>query len=246
MRFNFFIGFIKFLISKDRSFYKSFRKNFGFYPLNSKLYQIAFIHKSSSTQLSDGPTVNNERLEFLGDAILDAVISDYLFKIYPEKDEGFLTQMRSKIVKRKNLDYLAKKLGIQDFLITQIDKSNRKKHIYGNAFEAYLGAIYLDKGYKKAKEYIVKKILINHVDITRLEKTETDFKSRIIEWAQKNKQKIVFESFEDENDNSLISRFISHLFILDELKGEGIGFSKKEAEQKAAQEALKKIHIMEN
>ena len=237
------IGYPKYLfLSRDnKNFVTLFKKKFGYYPVKIDLYTHAFTHKSSSIKLSDGSLVNNERLEFLGDAILDAVITDYLFKMYPEKDEGFLTQLRSKVVKRKNLDYLAKRFDFQDFLVTDIDKSNKMKHVFGNAFEAFLGALYLERGYKFSKKYIIKHILKLYVDLTKLEKTETDFKSRVIEWAQKNKKEINFESYEEYHNNSKILHFVSHIYIENVIMGKGLGESKKDSEQKAAKEALKKI-----
>ena len=243
MTFYTLIGYSKYLfLSPDnKKFVSLFKKKFGYYPVKINLYTHAFTHKSSSIKLSDGSLVNNERLEFLGDAILDAVITDYLFKIYPEKDEGFLTQLRSKVVKRKNLDYLAKKFNLQDFLVTDIDKSNKMKHVFGNAFEAFLGALYLERGYKFSKRYIIKHILKLYVDLSILEKTETDFKSRIIEWAQKNKREIQFESYEEYHNNGKIQHFVSQVSIENEILGKGLGESKKDSEQKAAKEALKKI-----
>lgn len=236
-------GYFKhFFLSRDnKKFVKLFKNKFGYYPVRINLYTHAFTHKSSSIRLTDGSLVNNERLEFLGDAILDAVITDYLFKVYPEKDEGFLTQLRSKVVKRKNLDYLAKKFNFEDFLVTDIDKSNKMKHVFGNAFEAFLGALYLEKGYNQSKKYIIDYILKKHIDLLRLERTETDFKSRIIEWAQKNKKDIGFESYEEYHNNGKTLHFVSHISIMNEIKGRGLGESKKDAEQKAAKEALKNI-----
>ena len=210
----------------------------GFVPGNKKLYELAFIHRSASLVLGNGSIVNNERLEFLGDAILDAVVAEYLFTAFPKKDEGFLSKMRSKIVKRKHLNHLAINLGIEKLVVTNAINQNGGKHICGNAFEALIGAVYLDKGYKKTRKFIVNKILNEQIDLVELETKETDYKSRIIEWAQKRRTEVSFESQEEYSDYDRSPVFISRVIVTNQLIGQGKGSSKKEAEQNAAEEAF--------
>ena len=184
--------------------------------------------------------INNERLEYLGDAILDSIVAEYLFGKFPEKDEGFLTQMRSKIVSRENLNTIAIKLGIASMIVSKMSNDNHRS-IYGDALEALVGAIYLDLGYNRAKKLILERIVQHHVSMAKLLETETDFKSRIIEWGQKNKKTVNFASFEEFDENSNGNVFISHLIIVDEIMGRGIGTSKKDAEQNAAKQAFQFI-----
>ena len=185
--------------------------------------------------------VNNERLEYLGDAILDAVIADYLFKKFPRKKEGFLTQMRSKIVKRSHLDFLARNLGIDLMVVSNTQRNPYKKHIYGDAFEALIGAIYLDKGYLYTHKYIVNYILKNFVNLEELLTKETDYKSRLIEWGQKNKVMISFETSEEYAEVEQAPTFVSQVKMNDQGLGTGTGKSKKEAEQLAAEQAYNNV-----
>lgn len=212
----------------------------GFMPTHIKLYEMAFIHKSASLVLPDGTIVNNERLEYLGDAILDAIVADYLFKHYPDKDEGFLTKMRSKMVKRKHLNLLALRLGIDKIMVSQTNPVNVSKHLYGNAFEALVGAIYLDKGYHRTSQFI-SHIIKRYVNLERLLKTDSDYKSQLIEWAQKHKQEIVFESREEIKANTHLPLFITHVKLDGAIVGRGVGNSKKDSEQKAAKTGLEHL-----
>lgn len=210
----------------------------GFRLRNFKLYEIALIHKSASHRLPDGTFIHNERLEYLGDAILGAVVAEYLFSKFPEKDEGFLTEMRSKIVNRDTLNRLAIKIGLEQLIVSNVTDDN-SHNLKGDALEALIGAIFLDLGYKKTKKLLIKNIIKKHVNLNYLQKTETNFKSKIIEWSQKSKQEVLFESFEEvSEENRANPTFVSHLIILDKVIGTGKGNSKKEAEQKAAKQAL--------
>ncbi|MFC2081008.1 ribonuclease III [Bacteroidota bacterium] len=229
--------------SKDRQFYLSLVKILGFLPGNRELYKIAFIHKSASTISKNGNIINNERLEYLGDAILDAIIADYLYKHFPQQDEGFLTQLRSKIVKRKQLNKLAYNLGLGSFLVSNTNTQQTRINLLGNAFEALIGAIYLDKGYRQTKQFLISKILKKHLDLERLARKESDFKSRIIEWAQKNKEDISFVSQEETPPGSHETYFSSQVILVDRELGTGTGHSKKDAEQKAAEEALSNLAL---
>ncbi len=213
----------------------------GFCPGNLKLYEIAFIHKSASATSKKGQIINNERLEYLGDAILGAIIADCLYTMFPKKDEGFLTQLRAKIVKRKQLNKVAASMGITSLLISNTNSSPSKFNLLGNAFEALVGAIYLDKGYYRTKKFMVRKILRTHLDLDKLANKESDFKSRIIEWAQKSKQKITFVNHEETLSGYRDPVFISQIMLTDRELGSGKGSSKKDAEQKAARMALDTI-----
>jgi ribonuclease III len=220
---------------------KELIKLLGYHPRKQEIYNLAFIHSSASLLLPDKTAINNERLEFLGDAILDAVVAEYLFRHYPNKDEGFLSKMRSKIVKRKHLNSLAINIGIDKFIVANAINNSGSKHISGNAFEALIGAIYLDKGYKKAKKFIIHKILNTQIDLDELENTETDFKSRIIEWAQKNRFEISFENQEEYSASDHSPLFVSRIMVANQLMGCGKGTSKKEAEQNAAEQVYNSI-----
>jgi ribonuclease-3 len=230
----------KYLFTPDRNFKRQLKRILGFQPKNYELYQLAFVHKSASHFIFNDIKVNNERLEFLGDAILDSMVAEYLFHKFPDKEEGFLTQTRSKIVNRDNLNHMAIKLGVGEMIISKMSKDNHKS-IFGDSLEALIGALYLDKGYERTKKIVLERIIQSHININKLLETETDFKSRIIEWGQKNKKSISFTSFEEMDEQSNAPVFITHLIIVDEIVGRGSGNSKKEAEQNAARQALQFI-----
>lgn len=217
----------------DRKFYAEFKTALGFYPKDLNLYKLAFIHKSASIILPTGQSVNNERLEYLGDAILDAIIADFLFEQYPNEREGFLTKMRAKIVSRSHLNRLSVQIGLQRLIISHSCNATQR-HIFGDALEAFIGAMYLDKGYKKTRKYLVNKIFRNHIDLAALELLETDFKSRIIEWGQKHRRIITFSYKEEHESKESSPVFYASLLINGRPVGEGRGNSKKEAEQDAS------------
>lgn len=234
-----FFQFLFYLISyNNKSFLFKLLGLLHFFPSRISLYEIATIHKSSSVSDSKGKPVNNERLEYLGDAILGSVIAEHLFLKYPDQNEGFLTKMRSKIVNGEKLGDLAEQIGLVPLIKTQTIGEHTLKHIAGDAFEALIGAIYLDKGYKRTKKFILKNILIKHIDLDTLEKTEDNYKSQLIEWGQKYKREVCFYTDVEPYDPT---RFISYISIGDKLYGSGTGISKKEAEQMAANETLKEL-----
>jgi len=207
----------------------------GFYPDNIELYRQAFLHKSVIQDNNLKPFESNERLEFLGDAILDSIISHYLFNKFPFKDEGFLTQLRSRLVSRQSLNQLAVKLGFKELINARLEKES--KSVYGDALEAIIGAIYLDKGYLTTQKFIEDRLLHNHIDIEEVLNTETDFKSRVIEWCQKEKQD--FEFIIEENATN--KTYTANLLVNKEMKGFGEAHSKKKAEQLASEQFYKTI-----
>ncbi len=218
----------------DKAYFRMIDDMFGFLPHNIELYKLALVHKSASLVLEDGRTVNNERLEFLGDAVIEAVTSDYLFIEYPDRDEGFLTQLRSKIVSRQSLNGLAVHLGLDRGVIAGGGIAVSQKHIYGDAFEAMMGAIYLDQGYEFVNRLLINRIFARQIDLAALTESETDFKSRLIEWCQKNRHHILFQTDSDRGHASGSPIFYSTVLIDDIEVGHGSGESKKEAEQRAA------------
>ncbi|WP_418992459.1 ribonuclease III [Alistipes sp.] len=207
---------------------------FGFIPHNIELYKLALIHKSASLVLDDGRTINNERLEYLGDAVIEAVTSDYIFIEFPDRDEGFMTQLRSKIVSRQSLNALAVELGLDRQVISNGGAAIAQKHIYGDAFEAMIGAIYLDQGYDFVNRLLINKIFLRHLNLERLTESETDFKSRLIEWCQKNHHRIAFRTEHGREYASNHPQFCCTVLIDGMEVGHGAGESKKEAEQQAA------------
>lgn len=219
---------------KDKRFYAAVDDMFGFIPHNIELYKLALIHKSASVVLADGQHINNERLEFLGDAVLESVSSDYLFIEFPDKNEGFLTKLRSKMVSRQMLNEVAKRIGLDSYVITHSSSNLSQKHIYGDAFEAMMGAIYLDQGYDFVNRLLINKIFVEYIKVDQLTQSETDFKSRLIEWCQKNHHAIHFDTVNDKTYSSTHPFFYSKVLIDGIEMGYGAGESKKEAEQRAA------------
>jgi ribonuclease III len=224
-----------------RGFNSRLKKILGFRPGNLDLYEIAFIHRSATFTLPSGKKVNNERLEYLGDAVLDAILSDYLFEKYPDANEGFLTKIRSRIVNRDVLNELSVSMGINKILISKINSSHLTKNLYGDAFEALIGAVFLDKGFKKTKRVFLKNVLNKYLDLNLIVKTDTDYKSLVFEWVQKHKSNLIFTYNEEYDFNLKKSVFSTVLFIDKKEFGEGHGSSKKEAEQEAACLAWKKL-----
>jgi len=229
------------LFSSDRKeFYLFLKELIGFYPQNLKLYDLAFKHKSASILDSQGNYVNNERLEFLGDAVLGSIIADFLYNRFPQEDEGFLTKTRSKLVNRAFLTNLTLKMGLDVFIDSKTASNIKKSHILGDVLEALIGAIYLDKDYKTTKFFVIKKIL-SFVDLNEVEQSDSNYKSQLIEWSQKNKKEIDFETVEESKENSKHPIFRAVVKINNKQLGKGTGTSKKEAHQNAAKEAFEKL-----
>ena len=216
----------------------------GFVPGNLSLYRLAFRHKSVAQNVKKGVKNSNERLEFLGDAVLGSVVAEVLFKLYPYEDEGFLTELRSKIVNRVNLNQLGRKLGFEQLIEydNRMVNSARQGSLLGDAFEALIGAIYLDKGYDFTRSFLVNHIIKSHIDIHKLEQTETNFKSKLIEWCQRHGKDITFELIENEDGESN-KLFTVRASIDGEIMGQGKEFNKKNAEKLAAERACETLAI---
>ena len=219
----------------DKEYYRAFKRMFGHTPDNIELYKLALVHRSASVKVDGGESINNERLEFLGDAVLEGIVSDYLFIEYPHESEGFLTKTRSKIVSRQSLNALAEKLGIDKMVIYNSSGNAAHKHLFGDCFEALVGALYLDKGYNVVNRIVINHLLPKHIDLESVPTAETDFKSRLIEWCQKSKRTIEFHT--ESDGESRQPAFVSRVLVDDLKVGSGKGSTKKEAEQHAAQTA---------
>ncbi len=213
---------------------------FDFYPDNVKLYHLAFRHKSAAKTNEYGHRISNERLEFLGDAILGSIVAAFLFKKYPYESEGFLTEMRSKIVSREQLNKLARKLGFEELVETDRPHKNLSRSLYGDAFEAFIGALYLDKGYDFTRDLVIRQIIKNHFDVEELEVTEVNHKSKLIIWSQKHKKEIRFKV---EKESVQQKTKIYHIGIYLEQKriAQASATSIKKAEQIAARIAISKL-----
>lgn len=213
-------------------------------PNNLMLYRLAFRHRSVATFVKKGVKNSNERLEFLGDAVLGSVVAEVLFKMYPYEDEGFLTELRSKIVSRINLNQLGYKLGFEQ--LVEFDKrvinTNRQSSLLGDAFEALIGAVYLDKGYNFTKDFLINRIIKSHIDIHKLENTETNFKSKLIEWCQRHSKDVSFELTTNQTGESS-KLFTVQANIDGEVLGSGKEFNKKTAEKLAAEKACEALGI---
>jgi len=221
---------------RDEDFISAIKKVIGFKPKNIQLYEKAFTHSSLKKRSQTGLLISYERLEFLGDAILGSVIASYLFIKIPNGNEGDLTQMRSKIVSREHLNELGKDFGLIRFVKSTIPNQNFGDNIHGNLFEALIGAIHLDKGYVFTDRFIYKNVIEPYVDIEKLEGKITSYKSVLIEWGQKNKNKIRFNVYEDTGNDS-IKHFSVKLSINNEQVAKGRATSKKKAEEIASKRA---------
>ena len=222
-----------------QSFERQLRNVLGIKPGNILLYTTALSHRS----VKEGADENNERLEYLGDAVLSAIIADYLFKKYPYKGEGFLTEMRSKMVNRQKLNDIAVKIGLKKItLYNKIDGSLKSSQIFGNTLEALVGAVYLDKGYAKTQKWVSKLMILPHLDVNVLESIDINLKNKLIGWASKNGKTLEFETLEEKLENS--RRIFTIAAVLDgEKLALGKGYNKKDASQIAAQLAIEKLGL---
>jgi ribonuclease III len=235
---------IRVYFSPDKKLHESLHNILGFYPTNISLYKLAFRHSSAAQLIKKGVRDSNERLEFLGDSVIGTVVADYLFKKFPYKDEGFLTKMRSKMVSRQQHNQLAMKLGLNNFIEVNNDRhgNNKSSSINGDAYEALIGAIYLDKGYRFAQKFILTRIVNVHIDMEELETKEVDLKSKLIDWVHKEKKEFRFETLVD-GANSDDKQYSIQLIIDSEVIGKAQHFSKKRAEQLVSELACTNLGI---
>ncbi|MCF8331390.1 MAG: ribonuclease III [Bacteroidales bacterium] len=233
---------VKAHFSEDKDLYESIKNIFGFYPGNIFLYKLALTHKSVAEEIKEGVKDSNERLEFLGDAILGSVVADFLFKKYPFKDEGFLTETRSKIVSRIQLNQLSLKLGLDKLIASSSDKQSNARSILGDAFEAFVGAMHLDKGYEFTYRVLVDYIIKVHIDLEELLKKDINFKSKLIEWAQKERKEIDFKVIKELGQGTE-KQYVVKIFIDGVAYEEGCDFSIKGAEKLSAEKTYATLGI---
>lgn len=226
--------FFKRNFSADREYVRIIDDIVGVIPYNVDLYKLALVHKSASIVIEGGQSINNERLEYLGDAIINAVTSDFLYIGYPELREGALTQLRAKIISRRTLNAIAKEIGLDRHIICKSTPNQTQKHIFGDAFEALIGAIYLDQGYDFVNRLLINDIFAAYLDCDEIETCETDYKSRLLEWAQREHLPIEFRTVGEKHPHGASQTFHSKVLISGIEVGYGSADSKKEAEQRAA------------
>jgi ribonuclease-3 len=240
---------IKNLISKVRLFmtrrrqepYLLLRDILGFYPKDLFYYELALKHRSTAAKDENGRKLNNERLEFLGDAMLAAVVADILYYKYKKEKEGFLTNLRAKIVQRETLNRVALEMGLDKHVSVSHKSNTHNINVYGNALEALVGAVYLDRGYEKCKEFIADAVIAKHLNINKMARQEINFKSRLIEWSQKNKASLVFDLIEESMDKDNNPIFQTQVIVNGVKAGEGVGYTKKESQQVASKVAFKRV-----
>ena len=232
---------VRLLFRKDKESYLCFYRMLGFYPRDIRIYEQALLHKSSSIKSDQGRLLNNERLEFLGDAILDAVVGDIVYQKFDGKREGFLTNTRSKIVSRESLNHVAEQIGLSKLIKFSTRHSAHNSYMGGNAFEALVGAIYLDRGYAYCKYFMEQRIIGQYIDLNRVSRKEVNFKSKLIEWSQKNKVELIFELISQAVDEFNSPTFETEVVLEGIRTCKGKGYSKKESQQEAAHGVLNKI-----
>jgi len=226
--------------SVDKELYKSIKNLFGFSPRNIYLFKIALCHRSGPHKYFPGQNINNERLEYLGDAVLSSIIADYLYRKFPYQNEGFLTEMRARIVSRSRLNKLGIKMGFDRLIFDDSDTHTASKSIFGDTFEALIGAMYLDQGYYKTRKIIIRRIIDVHLDIEEIEQTDTNFKSKVLEYAQREKRSLEFKVVEEVGEGYK-KQYIIELSLDGSTISHGQDFSIKGAEQVAAERAWEKL-----
>ena len=235
------ISLIKLLFVKDKELYVFIHRITGYYPRDIKPYQLAMVHRSKPVKLPDGRWANNERLEYLGDAVLDTVVADFLYSTFPGKHEGFLTSTRAKIVQRESLNRIGNTLHLDSHVHAQMRSSSHNSYICGNALEALIGAIYLDQGYKRCRKFIVERLIKKHFNLNDLVKTEQNFKSRLIEWTQKYRVTIEYELVDSYTDTDNNPVFRTAVILGGIYASDAQGYSKKESHQAASKKALDRL-----
>ena len=229
------------LFCKDKAFASRLRKILGFYPRNIAVYREALMHRSLNHYRPQEQKKDNERLEYLGDAVIETVVSDILYHHFPNKKEGFLTSTRSKIVQRSSLNRLAKQTGLVELVQSTHINHTHNSFISGNAFEALVGAIYLDRGYTHCYRFFKERIMGKHINIDKVAKEDDNFKSKLIEWSQKTQYEVTFELVDENTIGTNSPTFRSRVCIEGIEVGTGFGYSKKESQQFAAKEAMRHI-----
>lgn len=228
-------------LKKDKELYYDLKRILGFYPYNIELYKTALLHKSIMHRNNKGKPVNNERLEFLGDAVLDAVVGDIVYKRFPGKREGFLTNTRSKLVQRETLGKLANEMGITKLVLSSGKSQSHNSYLGGNAFEALVGAMYLDRGYDFCMKFMEKHILGKLINIDKVAYKEVNFKSKLLEWTQKNRIQLEYVEVEQKKDENGSPVFV-YKVKLETIECEsGKGYSKKESQQQASKLTLDRL-----
>jgi ribonuclease-3 len=228
--------------NKDKVLHSAIKNLLGFYPRNIYLYKVALSHKSAPQLWLKGQSVNSERLEYLGDAVLSSIVADYLYKKFPYQNEGFLTEMRSRIVSRSRFNKLSLKMGLNKLIFQGNGSFSSSKSIYGDTFEALIGAVYLDRGYNFTRRTVIRRIIDVHLDVDEIERTDTNFKSRILEYAQREKKTLEFKVVQELGDGHR-KQYVVELFLDNESVGRGQDFSIKGAEQVAAEKACEELSI---
>jgi len=229
--------------TSDKKLVQAIQNFAGFTPSNLELYKLATVHSSIAKENGQGYKESNERLEYLGDAILGAAVADYLFKKFPFKSEGFLTEIRSRIVNREALNLLARKIGIANIVQFDPKNANLQQVILGNTLEAIVGAVYLDKGYIRTKKFVIDKLIGPHYNVDELVNSESNYKSKLIEWAQSEGKEIRFDIV-DIKKNRNQKEFAAQVMVDSEPKGLGYGNSKKKAEQDAALKTCEMLNLL--
>ena len=241
MKLNDIIDRIKLPFRKEKELFSSLYAILGFYPRNIEYYKQALMHKSIRKRTDKGKPQNNERLEFLGDAILDAAVGYIVYRHYEGKREGFLTNTRSKLVSRETLGKIANEMGLGSLLLSAGHSTSHNSYVDGNAFEALVGAIYLDRGYDACLEFFEKQVLGKYINIDKLAFKEVNFKSKLLEWSQKNRVRLEFRMLKQKKDENG-SPVFNFQVMLEGVEGEsGTGYSKKESQQMASRETLQRL-----
>jgi len=238
-------GFFRRIVGGDKEFRQAITTVTGLTPTNVQLYRLAFTHSSAVRQQGEsGRQQSNERLEFLGDAVLGTVVAEYLFKKFPYEQEGFLTEVRSRIVNRESLNAIALKLGLDKLVMLDAGQGRaaRSRSVNGNALEALVGAVYLDLGYKSARKFILNRLVKGFVDVKSLTTTTANFKSKLVEWAQREGRTVRYDIHGEARPGGVME-FTAHVVVDDEAVATGMGLSKKQAEQLAAERALAALGV---
>ena len=233
--------FLHYLACPDKGLVRSLRRIMGFYPRNIEIYREALMHRSLNHHRPQDQKKDNERLEYLGDAVIETVVSDILYHYFPKKKEGFLTSMRSKIVQRSSLNRLAKETGLVELVQSTHINRTHNSFISGNAFEAFVGAIYLDRGYSHCYRFFDKQLMGKYINLDKVSKEDDNHKSKLIEWSQKTQYKVDFELVGENTVGTNSPTFRTRVCIEGLEFGVGFGYSKKESQQLAAKEALRHI-----